>query len=69
MQAKELKTMTIVDLEQEKEALLRQAFNLRMQRGVGQTPKTDQFKKVRRTIARINTFLNQKKKDNSGTEA
>ncbi|MCP5079043.1 MAG: 50S ribosomal protein L29, partial [Psychromonas sp.] len=40
--------------------LLREQFNLRMQHSTGQLEKTDQLKKVRRSIARVKTILTQK---------
>jgi large subunit ribosomal protein L29 len=40
--------------------LLRERFNLSMQRGTGQLARPDQFRKVRRDIARINTVLTEK---------
>ena len=40
--------------------LLREQFNLRMQKGTGQLSRPDQVKKVRRDIARVKTVLNEK---------
>lgn len=42
--------------------LSRDQFNLRMQKATGQLSKSDQIKKNRRSIARINTVLNEKSK-------
>ena len=42
--------------------LWRDQFNLRMQKATGQLSKSDQIKKNRRSIARINTVLNEKSK-------
>lgn len=42
--------------------LCRDQFNLRMQKATGQLSKPDQIKKNRRSIARINTVLNEKSK-------
>lgn len=39
--------------------LSRERFNLKMQKGTGQLSKTDQVKKVRRNIARIQTVLKE----------
>ncbi|MDO9104682.1 MAG: 50S ribosomal protein L29 [Methylovulum sp.] len=39
--------------------LSRERFNLKMQKGTGQLSKTDQVKKVRRSIARIQTVLKE----------
>jgi large subunit ribosomal protein L29 len=46
----------------ELENLLREKFNLGMQRGIGQLSRPDQMTKVRKDIARIHTVLNEKAK-------
>ena len=40
----------------------REQFNLRMQRGVGQSPRPDQIRAARRNVARIKTVLNERVK-------
>lgn len=60
MNASELKKKSAGELKTELLALLKEQFNLRMQRGVGQAPQTHLFKKVRREIARIKTILREK---------
>ena len=42
--------------------LLREQFNLRMQKGSGQLGIPSRFKAVRREIARVKTVLNEKAK-------
>ena len=42
--------------------LLREQFNLRMQKGSGQLGNPSRFKALRREIARIKTVLNEKTK-------
>jgi len=42
--------------------LLRERFNLSMQKGTGQLSRPDQIRKVRRDIARVNTVLTEKAK-------
>jgi large subunit ribosomal protein L29 len=59
---KNLRKKSIGDLEKERDELLREQFNLRMQRGVGQAARPDQFSKVRKNIARINTMINEKQR-------
>jgi large subunit ribosomal protein L29 len=63
MKANELREKSVDELSQELNGLLREQFNLRMQKGVGQVAKPDQFKKVRRSIARVKTVLNEKAGD------
>ena len=60
MKANELRQKSSEELSKEMLALLKEQFNLRIQKGVGQSPKPHLFKKVRRAIARIKTLLNEK---------
>lgn len=59
MKASELKTKSATELQDELLALLRQQFNLRMQKATGQLTATHQLKVVRRDIARLKTILNE----------
>ena len=60
MKASELKNMSVEDLTKEKNALLKEQFNLRMQKGLASVSKPHLIKKVRKGIARINTLLNER---------
>lgn len=60
MTAIELRKKSIEELTQEMLALLKEQFNLRIQKGSGQLPKPNLLKKVRRDIARIKTVLTEK---------
>ena len=60
MKASELKEKSADDLNKELNDLLREQFNLRMQKGTGQLAKPHLLKEVRRNIARVKTVLNQK---------
>ena len=60
MQANELRQKSVQDLQQELVALRREQFNLRMQVGSGQGTRPDQFGKVRKSIARVKTVINEK---------
>ena len=60
MNVSELKSKTVGELQSELLALLKEQFNLRIQRGVGQSLQTHLFRKVRKEIARIKTILSQK---------
>ncbi len=62
MNAQELRSKSVSELKLELHNLLREKFNLRMQRGTGQLARPDQMKKVRKDIARINTVLVEKAK-------
>lgn len=60
MKASELRDKTVGELQSELVALLKERFNLRIQKGVGQNPQTHLFKKIRKEIARIKTILCEK---------
>jgi len=62
MNAAELRKRTVGELRIELESLLREKFNLGMQRGTGQLSRPDKFTNVRRDIARVYTVLNEKVK-------
>lgn len=59
MNISEMKTKTEQELRAELTALLREQFNLRMQKGVNPDAiRPDQFSKVRKNIARVKTVMN-----------
>lgn len=60
MKATELRNKNAEELKTEMTALLKEQFNLRIQRGAGQPPKSHLFKKVRAAIARIKTIIQEK---------
>ena len=58
MKASELVSKSEQELRDELTALLREQFNLRMQRGINPDGiRPDQFTKVRRNIARVKTVM------------
>ncbi len=59
MDVSELKSKSEQELRDELNALLREQFNLRMQKGINPDGiRPDQFSKVRRNIARVKTVMN-----------
>lgn len=60
MKANELRNKTVGELQNELLALLKEQFNLRIQKGLGQAAQTHLFRKVRKEIARIKTILSEK---------
>ncbi len=60
MNASELRRKSADELKQEMLALLREHFNLRMQKATGQASKSHLFKQVRRNIARVKMVLSEK---------
>lgn len=63
MKASELRQQSAAELEKQLHELLREQFNLRMQRGVGQLTRPSEMKAGRRNIARIKTVLTEMKAD------
>jgi len=59
MKAKELREKSVEELNTELLNLLREQFNLRMQKATGQLSKPDQLQKLRKDIARINMVLGE----------
>ena len=65
MKASELRQKTTAELREELLKLLREQFNLRMQKGTGQLARPHQFSRIRKDIARIKTVLREKAKESS----
>ena len=59
MKANDLRGKTPEELRQTLRDLLREQFNLRMQRGTGQLARPHAMKDVRRNIARVKTVMNE----------
>ena len=62
MKATELRDKSAEDLNKQLLDLLREQFNLRMQKGSGQLTKPSRVREVRRDIARIKTVLTEMEK-------
>ena len=60
MDAKEIRSKNLEELQRELAALLKAQFGLRMQKATQQLNNTSQLKKVRRDIARVRTVLAEK---------
>ncbi|WP_133511823.1 50S ribosomal protein L29 [Candidatus Thiosymbion oneisti] len=61
MKANDLRTSSAGELRTQLEELLREQFNLRMQKGTGQLSRPSQMRAVRRDIARIKTLMTELK--------
>ena len=59
MKVSELRQKSAEELNTTLVELGREQFNLRMQKNTGQLAKSDQVKKVRRNIARVQTVVNE----------
>lgn len=62
MPKSDLQNKTLDELETMLKSFTKERMNLRFQKSMGQLEKPSRFKTVRREIARINTFLNLKRK-------
>ena len=63
MKAHEMRAKNESELREELSGLLREQFNLRMQRGIGQLATPHDLRRVRKDIARVRTVLNEKQKE------
>ena len=61
MNATELTAKSQAELRETLNELLKEQFNLRMQRGTGQLGRPHLMKEVRRNIARVKTVINAKR--------
>lgn len=60
---KDLRSMTVDELETKLVEAKKEQFNLRIQQSTGQLQNTANVRKVRREIAKINTLLTERKKN------
>ena len=60
MNANELREKNPDQLQEELVSLKKEASNLRFQQATGQIENTARMRQVRRSVARVNTILNQK---------
>ncbi|MBC8519107.1 MAG: 50S ribosomal protein L29 [Gammaproteobacteria bacterium] len=61
MKTSELRKMDETELQKELQEMLREQFNLRMQKATNQLSDNSQMKKVRHNIARVKTIMNEMK--------
>jgi|TARA_Y100000768_G_scaffold26766_1_gene18056 large subunit ribosomal protein L29 len=61
MKIEEYRKKTNEELKNELNSLIKERFNLRIQRGSGLNPKPHLFAINKKSIARIKTILNEKK--------
>ena len=60
MKVKEIKEMTMEELDQQLRDIKKEQFNLQLQQVSGQLENPARVKELRRTVARIKTIQNQK---------
>lgn len=61
MKVKELKEMTMEELQQQLAEIKKEQFSLKLQQVSGQLENPARMKELRRTVARIRTIQNAKK--------
>ena len=66
MKIKDLRSLTLDELQQKQQELRQERLNLRIQQQSGQLEKPSRLKEIRKTIARIQTLANQKKSEKVG---
>jgi len=62
VRAKDIRAMDDAATTKELHELLREQFNLRMQRAIGQLGNPTRIREVRHDIARFRTVMNEKKR-------
>ncbi|MDD5350713.1 MAG: 50S ribosomal protein L29 [Chthoniobacteraceae bacterium] len=60
MKIKEIKELSVEELQARKRELNKEAFHLRLQKQTGQLEKPSQIRSIRREIARVETILTQR---------
>jgi large subunit ribosomal protein L29 len=63
VKTKDLRAMSLDELESKLVECKKEQFNLRIQQSTGQLQNTAGIRKVRRDIAKINTLLTERKKN------
>jgi large subunit ribosomal protein L29 len=62
MKIKEIRELTVAELETRRRDLRQESFHLRLQQQAGQLEKPSQLREIRREVARIETILTQRRK-------
>ncbi len=62
MKVSELRDKNINELRQLLIDQQKEQFKLRMEKGMGEAPKSNVVKNLRRNVARINTIINEKER-------
>jgi large subunit ribosomal protein L29 len=64
VKTKDLRAMSLEELENKLVECKKEQFNLRIQQSTGQLQNTAQLAKVRKEVAKINTLITERKKNN-----
>ena len=63
VKTKDLRAMSLEELENKLVECKKEQFNLRIQQSTGQSLNTAQLAKVRKEVAKINTLISERKKN------
>ncbi len=63
MKATEFRNLTKEELDQRREEMKKEMFNLRLQQTSGQLEKPSRIKELRRDLARVSTVMTQRSKE------
>ena len=63
VKTKDLRAMSLEELENKLVECKKEQFNLRIQQSTGQLQNTAQLAKVRKEVAKINTLITERKKN------
>ncbi len=66
MKLKELKPLTVAELEVKGRDFRQELFNLRLRQATGQLDKPSRLRELKTDIARVETFLNQARRKKTG---
>ena len=66
MKATEIRELSPQEIEQKRDELREEMFNLRFQHGIGQLENTAKLKQIKRDIARVETILREKQQIQQG---
>jgi len=61
MKIKEIKELSVEELQLRKRELTKEGFNLRLQKQTGQLEKPSQIRAIRREVAQVETVLSQRR--------
>ncbi|MFN7161535.1 MAG: 50S ribosomal protein L29 [Fimbriimonadales bacterium] len=65
LKPEQLRRMTIAELQKELDNLRNEQYRLRVQKTIGEFKNTDSIRQLRRNIARVQTILNEKRREAS----
>ncbi len=61
MKTKEIRELSVEELQKRRLELKQETFNLRLQQQSGQMEKPSRFREIRREVARIETFITERR--------